>query len=89
MPPYQYCTVTSVEYVQYSYYLLVHTFSSPLPPSCIQVPSPLSPPLPLKVVPVPEDQLPVRLPDNVKFTGRGPSPLLQDTQWLTSGTCGK
>jgi leucyl-tRNA synthetase len=26
-------------------------------------------------VPVPDDQLPVKLPDNLRFTGRGPSPL--------------
>ncbi len=33
-------------------------------------------------VPVPEDQLPVRLPENVEFSGRGPSPLAKLTDWI-------
>ncbi|MGC9504676.1 leucine--tRNA ligase [Baaleninema sp.] len=33
-------------------------------------------------VPVPEDQLPVKLPDNVEFSGRGPSPLAQLDDWI-------
>ncbi len=33
-------------------------------------------------VPVPEDQLPVLLPENVEFSGRGPSPLVQLTAWV-------
>ncbi|GHF56746.1 leucyl-tRNA synthetase [Deinococcus metalli] len=36
--------------------------------------------------PVPEDQLPVRLPDNVAFTPGGQSPLKLDTAWLST-TC--
>eukprot|EP00455_Lapot_gusevi_P046459 TRINITY_DN6127_c0_g2_i11.p1 TRINITY_DN6127_c0_g2~~TRINITY_DN6127_c0_g2_i11.p1 ORF type:complete len:421 (-),score=40.98 TRINITY_DN6127_c0_g2_i11:317-1579(-) len=33
-------------------------------------------------VPVPEQDLPVRLPENVKFTGRGASPLLTAQDWV-------
>lgn len=33
-------------------------------------------------VPVPEEDLPVRLPDDVTFTGRGPSPLAQLESWV-------
>lgn len=33
-------------------------------------------------VPVPEDQLPVELPENVEFSGRGLSPLAQLEEWL-------
>jgi leucyl-tRNA synthetase len=33
-------------------------------------------------VPVPEDQLPVRLPDQVEFSGRGPSPLAKLDAWV-------
>ena len=51
-------------------------------PLCLTCPQP-------KVVPVPEDHLPVCLPKDVQLTGRGPSPLLKSTQWLNSGTCGK
>ncbi|MBF2098214.1 MAG: leucine--tRNA ligase [Gloeomargaritaceae cyanobacterium C42_A2020_066] len=32
-------------------------------------------------VAVPEDQLPVQLPEQVNFTGRGPSPLAQLSEW--------
>ena len=42
----------------------------------------------VQVVPVPEDQLPVSLPQGVKFTGRGPSPLLCADEWLKA-SCGK
>jgi len=38
-----------------------------------------------QAVPVPEDQLPVVLPENVEFTGSG-SPLKTDTQWAQT-TC--
>lgn len=34
------------------------------------------------VVPVPRDQLPVRLPENVRFTGAGGSPLAGAQQWV-------
>jgi len=34
------------------------------------------------VVPVPEENLPVLLPENVEFSGRGPSPLAKMTDWL-------
>ncbi len=34
------------------------------------------------VVPVPTDQLPVVLPANVEFTGRGPSPLATLREWV-------
>lgn len=33
-------------------------------------------------VPVPADQLPVRLPENVAFSGRGPSPLATLDDWV-------
>jgi leucyl-tRNA synthetase len=33
-------------------------------------------------VPVPDDQLPVQLPENVEFSGRGPSPLAQLQEWI-------
>ncbi|MDC0834358.1 leucine--tRNA ligase [Geitlerinema sp. CS-897] len=33
-------------------------------------------------VPVPEDQLPVQLPEDVEFSGRGPSPLAQLDEWI-------
>ena len=41
-------------------------------------------------VPVPEDQLPVRLPENVKFTGQGKSPLseCEDFMNTTCPVCG-
>jgi leucyl-tRNA synthetase len=41
-------------------------------------------------VPVPESDLPVRLPDNVEFTGRGLSPLAQMESWVNvpCPTCG-
>ena len=42
----------------------------------------------LQVVPVPENQLPVVLPTEVEFKGRGASPLTQDADWLR-GDCGK
>ncbi len=40
-------------------------------------------------VPVPYDQLPVKLPENVKFTGTGASPLTQVKDWVnvTCPTC--
>jgi len=34
------------------------------------------------VVPVPEENLPVLLPENVEFSGRGPSPLAKMTDWV-------
>ncbi|KAL1919933.1 uncharacterized protein VTP21DRAFT_1865 [Calcarisporiella thermophila] len=34
------------------------------------------------IVPVPEDQLPVLLPENVQFTGKGASPLKQTEDWV-------
>ena len=34
------------------------------------------------IVPVPEADLPVTLPDNIEFTGRGASPLAQLEDWL-------
>lgn len=34
------------------------------------------------VIPVPEDDLPVVLPENVKFTGKGGSPLLESDKFL-------
>ncbi|WP_017716850.1 leucine--tRNA ligase [Kamptonema formosum] len=34
-------------------------------------------------VPVPEDQLPVPLPENVEFSGRGPSPLKTAASWVS------
>ncbi len=33
-------------------------------------------------VPVPEDQLPVELPEDVEFSGRGPSPLARLSSWI-------
>ena len=41
-------------------------------------------------VPVPEDQLPVRLPEDVEFSGKGASPLAQLEDWLNvpCPTCG-
>ncbi|MGB0561444.1 MAG: leucine--tRNA ligase, partial [Spirulinaceae cyanobacterium] len=33
-------------------------------------------------VPVPDDQLPVELPSNVEFSGRGPSPLAKLEDWV-------
>lgn len=33
-------------------------------------------------VPVPEDQLPVKLPEQVEFAGRGPSPLAKLEDWI-------
>lgn len=38
------------------------------------------------IVPVPEDQLPVLLPEKVEFTGTGESPLLTNPEWLNT-TC--
>ncbi len=38
------------------------------------------------IVPVPEDQLPVLLPEKVEFTGRGESPLLTNPEWVNT-TC--
>jgi leucyl-tRNA synthetase len=35
-------------------------------------------------VPTPADQLPVMLPDNAKFTGRGQSPLAQAEEWVNT-----
>ena len=34
------------------------------------------------IVPVPEEELPVKLPDDVEFTGRGPSPLAKLESWV-------
>lgn len=41
-------------------------------------------------VPVPEDQLPVLLPEDVEFSGRGPSPLAKLENWVNvpCPTCG-
>ena len=41
-------------------------------------------------VPVPDAELPVLLPENVEFTGRGPSPLAQLEDWINvpCPTCG-
>ncbi|HIK55113.1 MAG TPA: leucine--tRNA ligase [Synechococcales cyanobacterium M55_K2018_004] len=41
-------------------------------------------------VPVPDDQLPVLLPEDVEFSGRGPSPLAKLDQWINvpCPTCG-
>jgi len=41
-------------------------------------------------VPVPETDLPVRLPEGIEFTGRGPSPLAQMESWVNvpCPTCG-
>ncbi|MEB3161381.1 MAG: leucine--tRNA ligase, partial [Synechocystis sp.] len=42
-------------------------------------------------VPVPPQDLPVTLPDEVEFSGRGPSPLAKLTDWITvpCPSCGK
>lgn len=42
-------------------------------------------------VPVPDDQLPVELPENVEFSGRGASPLSQLGDWVNvpCPTCGE
>jgi len=42
-------------------------------------------------VPVPEADLPVKLPENVEFSGRGPSPLAQLADWVQvlCPTCGE
>jgi leucyl-tRNA synthetase len=42
------------------------------------------------VVPVPDEDLPVNLPDNVEFSGRGPSPLAKLESWVNvpCPTCG-
>ncbi len=40
------------------------------------------------IVPVPDDQLPVRLPENVKLTGEGQSPLASDPEFVNT-TCPK
>lgn len=42
------------------------------------------------IVPVPEDQLPVLLPENVEFKGTGESPLLTNPDWVNTvcPTCG-
>jgi leucyl-tRNA synthetase len=41
-------------------------------------------------VPVPEEDLPVQLPENVEFSGRGPSPLAKLEDWVNvpCPTCG-
>jgi leucyl-tRNA synthetase len=36
------------------------------------------------IVPVPDDQLPVRLPENVKLTGQGDSPLASDPEFVNT-----
>ncbi len=40
------------------------------------------------IVPVPDDQLPVRLPENVQLTGQGQSPLASVPEFLNT-TCPK
>jgi leucyl-tRNA synthetase len=42
------------------------------------------------IVPVPEEDLPVQLPENVEFSGRGPSPLATIEDWVNvpCPTCG-
>lgn len=42
-------------------------------------------------VPVPVEDLPVKLPENVEFSGRGPSPLAKLTDWVNvpCPNCGK
>ena len=42
-------------------------------------------------VPVPDEQLPVKLPENVEFSGRGASPLSQLADWVNvpCPTCGE
>ena len=42
----------------------------------------------LQKVPVAENDLPVLLPDDIQFTGRGPSPLARAKDWLQA-SCGK
>ena len=37
---------------------------------------------------MPEDQLPVELSNDVKLSGRGPSPLAQARKWQVA-SCGK
>ena len=37
---------------------------------------------------MPEDQLPVELPNDIKLSGRGPSPLAQAREWQVA-SCGK
>jgi len=43
------------------------------------------------IVPVPDDQLPVTLPEDVEFSGRGASPLAQLEHWVNvpCPTCGR
>ncbi|WP_267384493.1 leucine--tRNA ligase [Cyanobacterium sp. uoEpiScrs1] len=43
------------------------------------------------IVAVPEQDLPVKLPENIKFTGRGASPLTKSEDWMnvTCPSCGK
>ena len=41
-----------------------------------------------QMVPVSEDNLPVLLPSDIQFTGRGPSPLTQARDWLRA-SCGR
>jgi leucyl-tRNA synthetase len=43
------------------------------------------------IVPVPEQDLPVRLPEDIQLSGRGPSPLAQLESWVNvpCPTCGK
>lgn len=43
------------------------------------------------IVPVPDSELPVKLPENVEFTGRGASPLAQLEDWINvkCPCCGK
>ncbi len=43
------------------------------------------------IVPVPEEKLPVLLPEKVKFTGSGESPLLTNEEWVNTScpTCGE
>ncbi|MBN1783172.1 leucine--tRNA ligase [bacterium] len=43
------------------------------------------------IVPVPEPELPVELPDKVEFTGAGESPLLTNPEWVNAPcpSCGK
>jgi len=43
------------------------------------------------IVPVPSEHLPVKLPENVEFSGRGPSPLAKLEEWVNvpCPKCGK
>jgi leucyl-tRNA synthetase len=43
------------------------------------------------IVPVPEDELPVLLPEKVEFKGTGESPLITNSEWVntTCPTCGR